>query len=65
MDLRLIQRICRRPDGSSDPEAMDWLANYWARYCHEIDDIVDGDRPGPEALLGTFALAIGLYSHSF
>jgi len=59
-DVKLIQRICR-----SDPEAMDFLANYWARYCHEIDDIIDGDRVGPELILGTFALAIELYSHPF
>lgn len=65
MDVRLIERICRRRDGMADPEAMDFLANYWARYCHEVDDIVDGDRPGKEELLETLALAIELYSHPF
>ncbi len=65
MDVHLVQRLCRRPDGTPDPEAMDFLANYWARYCHRIDDLVDGDLQGPEELLATFALAIGLYSHPF
>jgi len=60
MDVKLIQRICLNA-----PEAMDFLANYWARYCHEIDDIIDGDRTGPEKILSTFALAIELYSHPF
>jgi hypothetical protein len=44
---------------------MDFLANYWAKYCHQIDDIIDGERTGPEAILETFALAAGLYSHPF
>lgn len=66
MDVRLVERICLRPHGAGpDPEAMDFLANYWARYCHEIDDLVDGERTGPEALLATFALAATLYSHPF
>lgn len=37
----------------------------WRKYVHEIDDIIDGDRPQPEAILGTFALAATLYSHPF
>lgn len=37
----------------------------WARYCHEVDDIVDGGRKGPEALLSTLALAAMVYSHPF
>lgn len=60
MDVKLVQRICK-----GDAEAMDFLANFWARYCHEIDDIIDGERTEPEAILQTFALAISLYSHPF
>lgn len=43
---------------------MEWLG-MWANYCHAIDDLVDGDLKGPEPMLATFALAIGLYSHPF
>lgn len=64
-DQALVRRICTRPDGQVDAEALDFLVNYWARYCHEIDDIVDGDRKEPEAILGTFALAAMLFSHPF
>jgi hypothetical protein len=60
MDVRLVERICRK-----DPEAMDFLANHWAPYCHAIDDIIDGEKTNPEHILGTFARAIGLYSHPF
>jgi hypothetical protein len=66
MDIRLVERICHRgPAGGPDQEAMDYLANFWAPYCHQIDDIIDGARTGPEEILGTFALAIALYSHPF
>lgn len=43
---------------------MDFL-NRWRTYVHAIDDLVDGDLTGPEALLSTFAQAIPLYSHPF
>jgi hypothetical protein len=46
-------------------EAMDFLANHWARYCHEIDDIIDGERADPQAIIGTFARAIYVYTHPF
>ena len=60
LDLELLQRVTL-----NQPEAMDFLANHWAVYVHEIDDLVDGDRRGPEALLGTLARAALLYSHPF
>lgn len=44
--------------------AMQWL-QLWATYAHEVDDIIDGDRPDPQDILATFALAIELYSHPF
>lgn len=47
-----------------DREAMDFLG-LWARYCHEIDDIVDGARTDKQAILSTFALAMMVYSHPF
>lgn len=59
-DVKLIQRICK-----NDPEAMDFLANHWAHYCHEIDDIVDGERTQPAEILLTFGRAIELYTHPF
>ena len=59
MDLALIERVCLRDAG-----AMGFLAE-WSRYVHEIDDIVDGERPGLEEILGTFARAAALYSHPF
>lgn len=64
MDVRLVERICRRPAGP-DSEAMDFLANHWAPYCHQVDDIIDGERTAAEEILATFALAITLYSHPF
>jgi hypothetical protein len=59
-DVKLIQRICR-----GDNEAMDFLANHWAHYCHEIDDIIDGERRQPLEILLTFGRAIELYTHPF
>lgn len=59
-DVKLIQRICR-----GDNEAMDFLANHWAHYCHEIDDIIDGERTDKGDILATFARAIELYTHPF
>lgn len=59
-DKKLLERIC-----CSNVEAMDFLANHWSPYVHEIDDIVDGDRTSPEEILSTFARAPMLYSHPF
>jgi hypothetical protein len=59
-DIKLLQRVTR-----GDQEAMDFLANQWSPYVHEIDDIIDGDRRAPEAILCTFARAAMLYSHPF
>jgi hypothetical protein len=56
----LIERVCL-----GNAEAMEWLARYWSPYVHAIDDIVDGDTPGAEALLRTFALAAQVYTHPF
>ena len=60
MDSSLLQRVCQ-----GNPEAMDFLANHWSPYVHEIDDIMDGDRPGKREQLMTFARACVLFSHPF
>jgi len=59
-DTKLLQRVTR-----GDQEAMDFLANHWSPYVHEIDDIIDGDRRSAEEILSTFARAVVLYSHPF
>ncbi len=59
-DIKLIERVCCK-----DPEAMDFLANHWAPYCHAVDDCVDDPQNTHEQLLATFARAIMLYSHPF
>lgn len=56
------QRIMRVCNGNQ--EAYEFLC-LWARWCHEIDDIIDGDRKGAEAIIATFALAPVVLSHSF
>jgi hypothetical protein len=58
-DLQSLQRAC-----CGNADAMDFL-NRWRAYVHAIDDLVDGDLAGHEALLSTFAQAIPLYSHPF
>lgn len=60
MDEGLLMRVCR-----GDREAMDFLSQWWAPYVHGIDDIIDGDRCGPEDVLREFARAAGLFSHPF
>ena len=55
-----LERIC-----CGNAEAMDWLANHWSHYVHEIDDIIDGDRPAAEDILSTFARAPLVFSHPF
>lgn len=37
----------------------------WRSYVHGIDDLIDGDAVGSEALLGTFMQAAFVYSHPF
>ena len=44
--------------------ASDFL-RLWRAYVHAVDDLVDGDVKGPEALLATLAQSIALYSHPF
>lgn len=60
MDQALIHRVCK-----GNPEAIDFLSQWWAPYVHAIDDIIDGDRASAEDILKTFAMAAGLYSHPF
>ncbi len=54
---------------------MDWLTCgnksaaqflcFWREYVHQIDDLVDGDTKGPEALLKAFMLAAFVYTQPF
>ena len=60
MDIELLHRVT-----CGNESAKDFLANYWSRYVHEIDDIIDEDRTKPEDILATFALAVEVYSHPF
>jgi hypothetical protein len=58
-DAERIAALC-----GGNAEALDFLC-LWGRYCHEIDDIVDGERTGKQEIIGTFALAVRVYSHPF
>lgn len=58
-DVKLVKRIC-----CDNAEAMDFVANHWAPYCHAIDDIIDEHR-GPAEVLECFARAAVLYTHPF
>lgn len=58
-DLRALNRCC-----CGNKEAIEWLL-LWRDYVHDIDDIIDGDKQGPEIVLSTFAAAATLYSHPF
>lgn len=60
MDSDLIERVC-----CGNRDAVDFLARHWSRYVHEIDDIIDGERPAAEDILATFALAVEVFSHPF
>ena len=59
-DIELLRRVC-----NGNEQAMDFLANHWSPYVHQIDDIMDGDRPVKRDQLKTFALAAKLYAHPF
>jgi hypothetical protein len=58
-DLAALKRATR-----GNEEAMSWLG-LWRDYVHRIDDIIDGDDAGSEAVLKAFALAVDLYTHPF
>jgi len=60
MDAALLERVCL-----GNPEAMDFLANHWSPYVHEIDDIVDGERMLPGDICATFARAVVVFTHPF
>ena len=60
MSQQLSQRVC-----CGNALAMDFLSNHWSPYVHEIDDIIDGDRPNPRDQLKTFARAVLVYTHPF
>jgi hypothetical protein len=59
-DQQVLQRVC-----CGNTSAMDFLANHWQPYVHEVDDIIDGDRPKARDQLKTFARAVLVYTHPF
>jgi hypothetical protein len=59
LNQQLLQRVCL-----GNLEAMNFLV-VWQEYVHEIDDIVDGDRPDSGDICATFAKAIVVYTHPF
>jgi hypothetical protein len=58
-EVRVLERVC-----CGDAEAASFLRE-WSSYVHRVDDLVDGDATGAEALLEAFAAACLLYSHPF
>jgi hypothetical protein len=44
---------------------MDFLANHWSPYVHEVDDIIDAERTDTGDILATFARAAMVFSHPF
>lgn len=38
---------------------------FWRQYVHQIDDLIDGDTKGPEAMLSAFMLAAFVYTDPF
>lgn len=55
-----LSRIC-----CGDAQAMDFLCQ-WAKYCHAIDDIIDGDNRSPEHVINTSgAMPVLLFTHPF
>jgi len=58
-----------------EKQEADWLCcgnqqareflTFWREYVHQIDDIIDGDTKGPEAILNAFMLAAFVYSQPF
>jgi len=45
-------------------QAMEFLG-VWREYVHQIDDLIDGDSKGPEAVLNAFMLAAFVYTQPF
>lgn len=47
-----------------DPEAVKFIQSF-CQYCHDIDDIIDGDKTNTEHILKTFCNAAAIYSSNF
>jgi hypothetical protein len=54
-----LEMLCPR-----NPEAQSFI-QAWVRYCHEVDDIIDGERTSAEEILATFVVAMLVCSHPF
>lgn len=58
-DFDFLDKLCK-----GDAEAKAFIAG-WARWCHGIDDVVDGDRDSAEDIIRAFAGSILLFSSPF
>lgn len=58
-DQQRALRICA---GNASAAEFLW---HWARWCHAIDDVVDGETKTPEGIVSAFALAPLVFGHPF
>lgn len=58
-DQQRAMRIC-----AGNASAAEFLC-LWARWCHGIDDVVDGDTKDAEGMISAFALAPLVFGHPF
>lgn len=58
-DWQRALRIC-----CGNASAAEFLC-LWGRYCHAIDDVVDGDTKDAEGIISAFALAPLVFGHPF
>lgn len=64
MNLLDIQQQERLWLTRGNEQAADFLV-LWGGYVHSIDDLIDGDSKGAEALLHAFMTAAFVYTHPF
>lgn len=62
MDEQLLAKLQKYL--SQNPDSIKFITTF-CDYCHDIDDIIDGDKPGYEHILQTFAKAATVYSCNF
>lgn len=64
MNLLDLQKQERLWLTRGNEQAADFLI-LWGTYVHGIDDLIDGDANGPEAMLQVFMMAAFVYTHPF
>jgi hypothetical protein len=62
MQMNDHERAMKAANGNA--EAAEFLC-LWARYCHAVDDVVDGDTKDAEGIISAFALAPLVYGNAF